>query len=103
MQKCPRTDHTRSKRTLARTAKLVAPALLLCGCLIAPATAFGALANEARTGVRYAYIDPGAGSFVVQALVAAAAGVAVAVKVYWRRIKGLLGLSRASEEDEDGG
>jgi hypothetical protein len=52
--------------------------------------------------VRLAYLDPGAGSFVIQALVAMLAGIAVAGKVYWQRIKGFLGLATPSEdEDED--
>lgn len=34
-----------------------------------------------------AYIDPGTGSLILQGLVAAVAGVAVAAGVYWNRIK----------------
>jgi hypothetical protein len=34
-----------------------------------------------------AYIDPGSGSFLVQALVAAAAGIAVVGRRYWAEIK----------------
>jgi hypothetical protein len=33
-----------------------------------------------------AYLDPGAGSIVVQAVVAGAAGVAVVLKLGWRRL-----------------
>ncbi len=47
-----------------------------------------------------AYIDPGAGSFLVQALVAMVAGIAVTGRVYWSKIKSILGLASA-EEDED--
>jgi len=39
-----------------------------------------------------AYIDPGAGSFVLQAIVAAAAGAALALKIWWKRIRAVLGL-----------
>ena len=35
----------------------------------------------------YAYIDPGTGSYVVQALIAAALGVSFFIKTYWNRIK----------------
>lgn len=35
-----------------------------------------------------AYIDPGSGSMVAQLAVAGAAGVAVAVKVAWRKTAG---------------
>lgn len=35
-----------------------------------------------------AYLDAGSGSLIVQALVGGAAGVAVAGKLYWRRLTG---------------
>jgi len=35
-----------------------------------------------------AYLDAGSGSLIVQAVVAGAAGVVVAVKLYWRRLVG---------------
>jgi hypothetical protein len=37
-----------------------------------------------------AYIDPGAGSFVLQAIVATLAGVALALKGYWKKLRGML-------------
>jgi hypothetical protein len=40
-----------------------------------------------------AYIDPGSGSFIIQALLAAIAGAAVAINTYWKRIRRLLGLA----------
>lgn len=36
-----------------------------------------------------AYIDPGSGSLIFQAIVATLAGVAYGVKMYWARIRGL--------------
>ena len=47
-----------------------------------------------------AYIDPGSGSFLVQALVATAAGLAVAGRRYWSQIRAFLGRPAASEDDE---
>ncbi|GAA4723637.1 hypothetical protein [Phytohabitans rumicis] len=38
--------------------------------------------------MRLAYLDAGSGSLIVQAVVAGAAGMAVAVKLYWRRLTG---------------
>jgi hypothetical protein len=38
--------------------------------------------------VDLAYLDAGSGSLIVQAVVAGAAGIAVAVKLYWRRLTG---------------
>ena len=46
-----------------------------------------------------AYIDPGAGSFVLQALLATLAGALVALRGRWGDIKRRLGLSR-SDDDE---
>jgi hypothetical protein len=37
------------------------------------------------------YLDPGSGSFLIQLLLAAALGIGVAVRMYWGKIKSLLG------------
>ena len=68
--------------------------------LVAFLVAGFATAASAESEVRsvLAYIDPGTGSFLVQALVAAVAGIAVTSRMYWSKIKGFLGL--ASERDE---
>ena len=59
-----------------------------------------ALAVDSASGVRLAYIDPGSGSFILQAIVAAIAGAAVAINAYWRKIKQILGIG-SSEAEED--
>ena len=51
-------------------------------------------------GQQLAYIDPGAGSFLLQALVAALAGIVVTLNLYWRKIKGFLGF-RSDPTDEE--
>lgn len=51
--------------------------------------------------LQLAYLDPGAGSFVIQALVAALAGIAVTTKVYWHRIMGFFGRSTPDEGQDD--
>ena len=38
----------------------------------------------------YAYIDPGTGSMVIQALLATLAAVSVSVGVFWKRIRSFL-------------
>lgn len=38
--------------------------------------------------MRLAYLDAGSGSLIVQAVVAGAAGAAVTVKLFWRRLTG---------------
>lgn len=35
----------------------------------------------------FAYIDPGSGSYIIQVIIAALLGGAVAIKVFWQRIK----------------
>ena len=61
-------------------------------------------AMAAPTQARFAYVDPGAGSFLLQALVAMFAGAVVAVNAYWSRIKRFLGLaSDKSSGDEKPG
>lgn len=35
----------------------------------------------------YAYIDPGSGSIIIQALIGALVGVGIALKVYWYKFK----------------
>lgn len=46
-----------------------------------------------------AYLDPGTGSFLIQAIVAVLAGIAVALRTYWSRVKSFLGLSGSDEEE----
>ncbi len=43
----------------------------------------------------YAYLDPGTGSILLQGLIAAVAGGLVAIRVYWAKIRSLLGLKNA--------
>ena len=50
-----------------------------------------------------AYIDPGSGSFILQALIATLAGTLVAVNIYWQKIKRFLGLSSDDDEQDQSG
>ncbi len=53
----------------------------------------------------YAYLDPGSGSVILQAIVAALIGSALAIKVFWQRIKSmvmrLFSRSDGIEESDD--
>ncbi len=51
-------------------------------------------------GPLLAYVDPGAGSFLLQALVAAMAGIIVTVNIYWNRIKTLFGFGAKPDDSE---
>jgi hypothetical protein len=47
------------------------------------------------------YLDPGSGSFLIQLLIAALLGVAVAVRASWGKIKGWFGVKPKNDEDDD--
>lgn len=46
----------------------------------------------------YAYIDPGVGSVMVQALLAGGAGVFMVVRLFWRRLTAKFGVARQDQE-----
>lgn len=48
----------------------------------------------------YAYLDPGTGSMVVQGMIAAIAAGAVALKLYWKRLKSVFGRKQAAGAEE---
>jgi hypothetical protein len=47
------------------------------------------------------YLDPGSGSFLIQLLIAALLGLAVAVRASWSKIKGWFGIKPKNDEDDD--
>jgi len=46
-----------------------------------------ALLTLGATDNAYAYIDPGAGSMLLQMLVAGVAGALFTIRIYWQRVK----------------
>lgn len=46
-----------------------------------------------------AYLDPGTGSMIVQAVIAAIAAVSVSVGIFWKRLKSFFGRNK---EDDPG-
>jgi hypothetical protein len=77
-----------------------AAALCIGTSLLAAGRIFAAPV-EPDTTVVLAYIDPGTGSVLVQALIAAIAGIAVTTRLYWERIKVFLGLASPTDEGRD--
>lgn len=65
-----------------------------------PAALFAALLLLALARPAEAYLDPGTGSIVLQAVIATIAAAAVAVRLYWTRLKSLFGRKRAGVEEE---
>ncbi len=51
----------------------------------------------------YAYLDPGTGSMMLQALIGAIAGTIAAVSLYWRKIKSFFSkrLGRTYSDEND--
>jgi hypothetical protein len=47
------------------------------------------------------YLDPGSGSFLIQLLIAALLGAAIAIRASWSRIKGWFGIRPKAEKDDD--
>ena len=75
---------------------------IVVGLLLIPEWA-AASAIESPRSLTLAYIDPGTGSFLVQALVAAVAGIAVTSRAYWGKIRVFFGGTPSREgsaEDE---
>ena len=91
---CPR---VRSGTRTAPRARPAAPCLALALAFALPAAA----AAEASGVPHLAYVDPGSGSFILQAVVATLAGAVVVANSYWRSIKGFLGFSSAEPSDEE--
>ncbi len=76
--------------------------LLALGAIaLVPELAGAAVGQQATGRLTLAYIDPGTGSFLVQALVAAVAGIAVTLKMYWSKIKGFFGGATVATEGDE--
>ena len=59
-----------------------------------------ALTIGATSTSAHAYLDPGTGSMILQVLLGGLAGVAVAGKFYWHRLRSLLGLAPDAAKTE---
>ena len=55
----------------------------------------------AATGDAYAYLDPGTGSIILQAVIGAVASGLFVMKIYWAKCKAFFGFGNA-ESDENG-
>ncbi len=47
------------------------------------------------------YLDPGSGSFLIQLLIAGAAGIGLAIAVSWARIKRFFNKKKNAQVDDD--
>ena len=46
----------------------------------------------------YAYLDPGSGGMIVQLLLGGLAGAGVLVRLFWNRVRKLVGLEKPDDE-----
>ena len=71
------------------------------GFAAAAFTPVAAIAVGQPLEIRGAYLDPGTGSLILQAIVATFAGAVVAVSVYWQKIKTFFRRSSRKSEPSD--
>ena len=60
-----------------------------------------AVIGFAAPGLAHAYLDPGTASLIIQGLIATLAGMAVAGRLYWSRLKKMFGFDRKGEKIDD--
>lgn len=49
----------------------------------------------------FAYLDPGSGSLILQAIIGGAVAVGVILKTYWHKIRGLFGGNKGAKKEAD--
>ena len=49
----------------------------------------------------HAYLDPGTGSMLIQAVLAVIAAVSVSIGIFWNRLRSLFGRKDSGEHDSD--
>ena len=49
----------------------------------------------------YAYLDPGTGSMLLQVILGGVAAVAVALKLFWYKIRAAIGLSKKPDAGDE--
>lgn len=59
------------------------------------------LAFLCRPEVSHAYLDPAAGSLILQVILGGVAGLVVLLKLYWQRLRGLFGFAKKEGEHND--
>jgi hypothetical protein len=48
-----------------------------------------------------AYLDPGTGSMLLQVILGGVAAVAVAIKLYWHKLRAAIGMAKMQDSEED--
>jgi hypothetical protein len=71
------------------------------GFAVAAFAPAAAIAAGQPLEIRVAYLDPGTGSLILQAVVAALAGAVVVITSYWQKIRALFRRSSRDSEPSD--
>jgi hypothetical protein len=90
-----------SVRLLIRIRRIRVAAWPGVGLVAAGFTPVAALAAGQPLEIQIAYLDPGTGSLILQAIVATLAGAIVAVTAYWQKIKSLFRRGSRDSESSD--
>ena len=90
-----------SAKPVVRSRHIRVSAWSAIGLLASCFTPLAAIAAGQPLEIRVAYLDPGTGSLILQALVAALAGAAVVITSYWQKIRALFRRSSRDSEPSD--
>jgi hypothetical protein len=90
-----------SSKRWARSRRIRVAAWSGVGFAAAALAPAAAIAVGQPLEIRVAYLDPGTGSLILQALVAALAGAIVVITSYWQKIRALFRRSSRDSETSD--
>ena len=90
-----------SAKPRTRSRRIQTAAWSVLGLVAAVFTPAAALAVGEPIEIRVAYLDPGTGSLIIQAVVAVLAGAVVAITSYWQKIKTFFGRNSRNSEPSD--
>ena len=86
-------------RVRSRTGRIAAWSAV--GLAAVAFTPIAAIAAGQPLEVRVAYLDPGTGSLILQAIVASIAGAVVAITAYWQKIRAFFRRHSRNSEPSD--
>ncbi len=90
-----------SAKPWARSRRIRVVAWFGVGLVAAVFTPLAAIAAGQPLEIRVAYLDPGTGSLILQALIAALAGAVVVITSYWQKIRTFFRRSSRGSEPSD--
>jgi hypothetical protein len=90
-----------SAKPWTRSRRIRVAAWFGVGFLAAAFAPTAAIAAGQPIEIRVAYLDPGTGSLILQAVIAAFAGAVVVVTTYWQKIRAFFRRSSRDSEPSD--